>query len=224
MRKIIDLTHPIHDGMTTYPVHWHPMVEISIMGRHGIENRETRKLLLGSHTGTHLDAPRHFIPNGMTVDQLSLDTLIGPATIIDFSDLPEGAGIDIPLMRARLGEAVPERLLLRFDWHRHWGTAAFYQNHPYLELDTAEWLVAGGLKLILMDTPMPDNPAHGRDGEVDSPVHKIFLGRDVIIVEYLTNLDLITTNEVEIICLPLKVRDGDGSPVRCVAIEPEESE
>lgn len=67
-RNIIDLTFPIHEGMTTFPVHWHPIVEISVLGRHGIENRETRKVLLGTHTGTHMDAPRHFIPDGMTVD------------------------------------------------------------------------------------------------------------------------------------------------------------
>ena len=89
-RRIIDLTYPIHEGMTTFPAHWHPVVEITVLGRHGIENRETRKLILGTHTGTHCDAPRHFVPGGKTVDLLPLDIFIGPAFVMDFSDSRPG--------------------------------------------------------------------------------------------------------------------------------------
>lgn len=67
-RRIVGLTFPIHEGMTTFPAHWHPFVEVSVMGRHGIENRETRKVVMGTHTGTHCDAPCHFVPGGKTVD------------------------------------------------------------------------------------------------------------------------------------------------------------
>src|SRR5262245_42786414 len=92
-RKIIDITYLLHEGMTTFPVHWHPFVEITQLGRFGIEDRETRKVVLGTHTGTHCDAPRHFIPNGQTVEFLPLDVLIGKATVIDFSSLPPSTEI-----------------------------------------------------------------------------------------------------------------------------------
>ena len=77
-RRIVDLTYPIHEGMTTYPTHWHPVVEVTQLGRHGIENRETRKLVLGTHTGTHMDAPLHFIPGGNTIENLDLQKCVGP--------------------------------------------------------------------------------------------------------------------------------------------------
>ena len=63
----------IEEGMQTFAAHWHPFVEITQLGRHGIENRESRKLTFGTHTGTHIDAPRHFIPGGQTVDRVPLE-------------------------------------------------------------------------------------------------------------------------------------------------------
>ncbi|MDP6560837.1 MAG: cyclase family protein, partial [Candidatus Binatia bacterium] len=78
-REIIDLTFPIHEGMQTFPVHWHPVVEITQLGRLDVEARETRKMVLGTHTGTHMDAPRHFIEGGKTIDEVTLDILVGPA-------------------------------------------------------------------------------------------------------------------------------------------------
>jgi kynurenine formamidase len=70
-----------------------------------------------------------------------------------------------------------------------------------------------------MDTPSPDNPAHGRGALKDSPNHKVLLGAEVVLVEYLTNLHSLSAREVELIVLPLKLKGCDGSPVRCVAIE-----
>src|SRR5271168_5192186 len=83
--KIVDLSLPVEEGMMTFPTHWHPVVEVTILGRHGIEGRETRKIVLGTHIGTHADAPRHFIPNGATIDEIPLELLVGPATVVDFT-------------------------------------------------------------------------------------------------------------------------------------------
>src|SRR5215470_18846099 len=77
MKRIVDLSYLLHDGMTTYPVHWSPPFEVTQLGRHGIEGRESRKIVMGTHTGTHVDAPRHFIPNGKTIDELPLDIFMG---------------------------------------------------------------------------------------------------------------------------------------------------
>ena len=111
--KIIDLSLPIEEGMMTFPTHWHPVVEITILGRHGIEGRETRKLVLGTHIGTHADAPRHFIPGGRTIDEVPLDVLIGPATVADFTGCRPLQEIDVTDLKQRLGEKVPARLILR---------------------------------------------------------------------------------------------------------------
>ena len=91
--KIIDLTYPIEEGMLKFNAHWHPSVSIEQLGRIDVEGRESRKVVLGTHTGTHVDAPLHFIENGKSIDQIPLEKLIGEITILDFSHLDENSAI-----------------------------------------------------------------------------------------------------------------------------------
>ena len=215
----IDLTFPIHEGMMTFPVAWHPRVEVTQLGRLSVEKRETRRLVLGTHTGTHCDAPRHFIPRGKTIDQITLDTLIGPAVLLNFSSVPKGREIQINDLKSQLGSRRPKRIILRFDWSKFWGKKNYYREHPFISEDAARWLVKRGVRLLAMDTPMPDNPKNGKGTAKDSPNHKIFLGNGVVLVEYLCNLRAIKKSSVQLIVLPLKISGADGSPVRCVVIE-----
>jgi arylformamidase len=217
--NIVDLTYTIENGMTTFPVSWHPFVEVTMLGRHGIENRETRKLVLGTHTGTHCDAPRHFIPGAGSVDEIPLDLLVGPATILDFTKVPESHEIQPAELEERLGDRRPKRLILRFDWCDHWGNMKYYDDHPFLSTASAQLLIDRGVKLLAMDTPMPDDPKNGKGCAIDSPNHQILLGNDCILVEYLCGLRQLAKSEVQFICMPLKIKDGDGAPARCVAIE-----
>jgi len=203
----------------TFPTPWHPVVEITILGRHGIEGRETRKLVLGTHVGTHADAPRHFIPNGATIDQVPLDVLIGPATVADFQNCGPLHEIGIADLKQRLGDKKPVRLILRTGWSEYFGNMKFYNEYPFLSEDAAHWLVEKGVRLIAMDTPSPDNPAHSRGTPRDSPNHRVLLGAGVVLVEYLTNLKSVTAQEVDLIVMPLRLKGCDGSPARCVAIE-----
>src|SRR3989338_7285831 len=220
-KRIVDLTFPIMEGMTTYPKHWHPVVEVSILGRHGIEGRETRKLILGTHTGTHLDAPRHFIENGITVDKILLETLVGPAQVIDLTWCGEKRKLEISDFEKLIGNDNPERLVLKFNWCHHINSMKYYTDHPYLSIESAKWLLDKDLKLLAMDTPQPDNPFPDKNTKEDSPVHKVLLGGGVILVEYLHNLKSLNKDKVDLIVLPLKILEGDGSPVRCIAVEDE---
>jgi arylformamidase len=217
--RIIDLSLPIEEGMMTFPTPWHPVVEVTILGRHGIEGRETRKIVLGTHVGTHADAPRHFIPDGGTIDEVSLDVLIGSAAIVDFTGCEPLHEIGVASLKQKLGNRVPQRLILRTGWSDYFGSLKFYNEYPFLSEEAARWLVEQGVRLVAMDTPSPDNPAHSRGTPRDSPNHKILLGAQVVLVEYLTNLKSISKTEVELLVLPLKLKGCDGSPVRCVAIE-----
>lgn len=219
MPRIVDLTFPVHEGMTTFAAPWHPYVEITQLGRHGLEGRETRKIVMGTHSGTHCDAPRHFIPGGATIDEIPLDVFVGPAVVCDFSGVPASHAINADELARAIGDRRTERVVLRYDWSDKIGTRAYYTDHPYLEVRAAEWLVARGVKLLGMDAPMPDNPRDGMGSGNDSPVHKALLGRGVVLVEYLCNLRAIAKPDIELIVLPLKVREGDGAPARCIAIE-----
>jgi arylformamidase len=218
-RVIVDLSFPIHEGMTTFPVYWHPMVEISQLGRIGIEGRESRKLVLGTHTGTHVDAPRHFVAGAPTIDKLPLDLFIGPATVVDFSWAQPLQEMQVADLEAVLGDRKLDRLLIRFDWSDQWNSTRYYTEHPYLADDAAYWIVNHGVRLLGMDTPQADSPNNGRNSSRDSPVHKILLGAGVVKLEYLTNLRSLKSRDVDLIALPLNIRDGDGSPVRCIALE-----
>jgi len=217
--RIIDLSMMIEEGMQTFAAPWHPFVEITQLGRHGIEDRETRKLVLGTHTGTHIDAPRHFIDGGETAENISLEQLVGPATVVDFSTAADFQELGVEdVIDATNGEC-PTRLIARFDWDRRLGTWQYYSDHAFFSEDACQWMVENGCRVLAMDTPQPDNPKNGRSSDNDAPNHKILLGAGVVLVEYLVNIKQIQSKEVFFVAAPLKIRHGDGSPARCFAIE-----
>ncbi|MBW4651601.1 MAG: cyclase family protein [Kaiparowitsia implicata GSE-PSE-MK54-09C] len=215
---IVDLTMTLQEGIMTFPVHWHPVVEITQLGRFHVEGRETRKIVLGTHTGTHVDAPRHFVRGGTTIEHTDLDLYYGPARLLDFTDLPEKTEITKGMLIERIGTNFPQRLVFRYDWDRKLDSLAYYSDHPFLSEEACEWIVANGICLVGFDAPMPDNPLNGRGAKKDSPNHTILLGAGVAILEYLVNLSQIPVADFVLSALPLKIAEGDGAPVRAVAI------
>lgn len=217
--RIVDLTMTLEEGMQTFWGYWHPMVEITQLGRLGIEKRETRKLTIGTHTGTHIDSPRHFIPGGMTVDNIPIDQLCGPATVLDLSETPDYKEVGVDELAKKLDGNDLKRLIVRFDWDLQLNTLRYYSGHPFFSEAACEWLVEKGCRLLALDTPQPDNPKNGRGCEKDAPNHKILLGAGVVIVEYLINIRDIESPTVDLVVAPLKVKEGDGAPVRCFVVE-----
>ncbi|MCW1408783.1 cyclase family protein [Rhizobium sp. 1AS11] len=215
---IIDLTMTLREGIMTFPVHWHPVVEITQLGRFEVEGRETRKITLGTHTGTHVDAPRHFVPKGTTIENTDLDIYYGPARVMDFTHLPDKTEITREMLVERIGGDFPSRILFRYDWERRLDSLRYYTDHPYLSEEACEWIVENGIRLVGFDAPMPDDPRNGRGSDRDSPNHTILLGAGVAILEYLVNLSQIPTKDFILSALPLKIEEGDGAPVRAIAI------
>jgi len=218
MKKIVDLSMVIEEGMQTFAAHWHPFVELSILGRHGLENRQTTKIVMGTHTGTHIDAPRHFIKDGKTVDQIKLSDLNGPAIIIDCTIFPNFSEISKKDLIGLVDGRSVERLVARFNWDEYLGSNEYYSDHAFFSTEACEWLVENGCKVLALDTPQPDNPKNGRHAENDAPNHHILLGSGVTIVEYLVNLKNIPKDEFFLIVAPLKIKGADGAPARCFAI------
>jgi len=215
---IIDLTMTLREGIMTFPVHWHPVVEITQLGRFEVEGRETRKIVLGTHTGTHVDAPRHFVPKGETIENTDLDIYYGPARVLDFTHLPDKTEITREMLVERIGRDFPSRILFRYDWERRLDSLKYYSDPPYLSEEACEWIVENGIRLVGFDAPMPDDPRNGRGSDRDSPNHTILLGAGVAILEYLVNLSQIPTKDFILSALPLKIEEGDGAPVRAIAI------
>ena len=217
MNKIIDLTHPIEEGMTSFDAYWHPKVSIVQAGKIDSEGRETRKISFGSHTGTHMDAPLHFVKGGKSIDQIPLDKLIGKVTIVDLTNLKENQMVTRKMLE---NITITKRMLFKFGWGKQWGSKAFYQDYPFFSEEAVNYLIANNVELAAMDTPSPDDSRIKLSKEVlgskgDSPMHKLFLKNGVILVEYIANLDQVEDYDGwNIIVMPLKIKGADGSPAR----------
>lgn len=213
--NVIDLTHVLAPGMPVYPGTELPQLEpASSYERDGF--RETR-LTFFSHTGTHMDAPAHLFPDGPTLDQFPVAQFVGTALVINCSELREGDAITMEhIRRQQLLADQAEFLLFRTGWSRYWGTEAYFGDYPCITLEVADYLLAAGKKGIGLDTIGLD-PIR----EVYLPRHRHLLrsGR-MVILENLTNLEQVGETLFQLCALPLKLANGDGAPVRAVAILP----
>lgn len=212
--KVLDLTYKIEEGMPTFGAHWHCKVQVDQLGKIDVEGRETRKVVIGTHTGTHIDAPLHFFENGKSIDQIELEKLMGKIDILDFSYLKSGEYVTREMLEKL--ELKNGKVIFKFGWGKHWGSKNFFLEYPYLTVDAAEYLIEKKISLIGMDTPSPDDSRIKFGSENDSQIHKLFLKNKIILVEYLANLDNID-NEYDgwcIVALPLNIKGADGSPAR----------
>jgi len=110
---------------------------------------------------------------------------------------------------------IPKKMVFNFGWSRFFGDKKFYDNYPYFTKDAAKFLISKKIELLGYDTPSPDNSRDKLGSKEDSPIHKIFLKNDVVLVEYLANLDKLTNyNGWNIAVSPLRIKGADGSPAR----------
>lgn len=212
--SIIDLTQPLDSDMSVYP--GDPTFAICSHSHIEKDDYSVQSLTLGSHTGTHVDAPSHFFASGMSIEQIPLSSFIGKALVIDVSHKKERERISweddvLPYATHLLPDSV---VLFQTDWHRYWKTPA-YLNHPFLDKDVASRLVKLGVCRIGIDALSPDE-TEGTSG--DYGVHEILLASGGLIIENLCNLSSIpATGTAMISFAPLNLTGGDGSPVRAYA-------
>jgi D-apiose dehydrogenase len=174
-------------------------------------------LTLYSHCGTHMDAPRHFLAEGATIDQQALAVCSGPARVLDLTPVEPRRLITVDDLRSWADLIRPgERLLFRTDWHKRFGSDAYRNALPRISPELARWLVDRGVALIGVEPP---SVADVNDMAELTEVHRILLGGEVCIVEGLANLDQLECDVVEFMAFPLRVSSGDGCPVRAVACE-----
>ena len=205
-QRLVDVSVVLAPGLATYP--GNPEYEITPVERiaaGGSSNNS--RLVMGTHTGTHVDAPKHFFDDKPGVDALALDLLVGRARVID---LPHRGGITGQhLAAAGLREDL--RVLLRTPnsalWNAHDG---FHTDYTYVAEDAAKFLVAQGVKLVGVDYLSVE-----QFKKPGAPAHRALLGNGVIIIEGL-NLSEAEAGHYEMYCLPLKLANGDGAPARVV--------
>ena len=212
--KFVDITHGIHRGMPHFNAAWHCAAEISQMGYVRTVGRNTSRLVFGSHCGTHVDAPRHFIDDGDAIDQIDVATLIGPVEVVDLSDVERDASVSLERV-SRIPLA--ERMIFHFNWAEVWERGDFYSGYPFFSDAAVDYIVSSGkVRLLGMDTPSPDDSRIALGSPEDSKAHKAFLAAGIVLVEYLDTSGLKEFGPWNMAALPLKIEGCDGSPARVV--------
>lgn len=209
---IRDISLPIGPDLLTWP--GDPPIEVAASSRIAKgDAANVSKIKFGSHTGTHVDPPFHFIDEGDRVDKLDLNVLVGEATVADLS-ASEGLisaddleSLDLP--------PDASRLLLKTRNSELWQSLPieFPDSYVALSVEGARWIVDRGIRLVGTDFLSIETR-----GAAGHPVHVTLLGAGVVIVEGL-NLHGVPPGNYRLVCLPLRIVDGDGAPARAVLID-----
>ncbi|EXF23927.1 hypothetical protein BG28_08545 [Nesterenkonia sp. AN1] len=212
MARWVDLSHEVLSGMPVFP--GDPQVSIQPAATVSVDGFEVHSLHLGTHSGTHVDAPSHVIPGGHTVDAIDVQDLIGEAIVLRAGALNPGATVTLESVEEQFADGLGDAriVLVATGWDRHWGSE-LYRDHPVLEPQLAERLLEVGARVIGVDTLNPDST---RAADQGLPVHDIVLGSKRLIVENLRELTQLPAR-VTFVGLPLRLSGMDGSPIRAVA-------
>jgi arylformamidase len=203
-----DISVPVRPGMAVWadeiPVELEPVITIERDGA------AVSRLCLGTHTGTHIDPPNHFIEGGAAAHELPLDAMVGPCVLRHFTERFE-IGTDL-LEQASIPPGT-ERLLLATPAAALWDVPGFHTNYTGLSPDGARWCLERGIRLVGIDYLSIER--------VDSPTawqtHRTLLGAGVVILEGL-DLRAVPEGDYTLLCLPLKLQDGDGAPARAILL------
>ena len=206
MTRLFDISVPVMNGGVVYP--GNPEIHIEAqqdMAKGGSSN--VSLLAIGSHTGTHVDAPKHMIPSGAGVDAIPLDALMGPAILVAFED--EVMAVTAELLRAQPLEG-HERVLIKTRNSGFIRQRDFHRDYTYVAPDAAEYLVSLGVRLVGVDYLSIEQFHSGHHR-----THKTLLSRGIVIVEGL-DLSRPPAGEYQLYCLPILLAGIDGAPARAV--------
>ena len=211
--KVIDLTLTISNKIPTFPgspqpnfIPWENIKE---------DGYNLEVLFLSSHTGTHMDAPHHFLEKGAKIHEISLEKLVSEATLIQ-SRKSSGQSItktDIQKFEKKQGKIEDfSSVVFQTGWQRNLQKKYYFTNNPGLSVSAAKYLASKKISLVGIDSPSIDL---GKDSKFS--VHQIFAKKGMLIVENLANLNKIKLPTFHLVILPLKLKNATGSPVRAIA-------
>jgi len=212
--RVVDLTLPLGRGTPVYP--GDPPVLVERRACVEVDGYQASLVVMGDHSGTHVDAPAHFIAGGDTVDSIPPQRLVGPAVALDFSWKGPGDSVS----RRELEEALEASgarpgpgwfVLLSFGWDSRRGTPEWLR-HPSISEEAAALLASMGVGGVGVDTPSPDHPPY--------PVHRLLLGRGILIVENLAGLQRLAGRVFTLVVAPLPLEGAGGAPARVLALLP----
>ena len=205
--KIIDISWPITEKITEYKNKG--TVKFNHFAIYQNRGFEESTICFGTHTGTHIDAPRHFIEDGKTIDQLPLEKFMGPCLVLDLTHVEEKITKEgLEKFAIKPGQII----LLKTKNSLLEANAQFEPNFIYLDASGAEYLASLNIKTVGIDYLGVERNQAGH------PTHKALLSKDIPIIEGLRLKDIIP-KEYTFICLPLKLENLEAAPCRCILIE-----
>lgn len=209
MPTVLDLTHPLAEGMPVYPGGIPPVIRRSAAVAE--DGYAETQLTIFTHTGTHIDAPAHMLDGAPTLDRLGAGHFVGTACVIDVAGM---ATVPRGFLEARAADLDGcEFVLFHTGWDKFWGQPGYFEGYPVLVPEAAEWLAGRGLKGVGWDAISVD-PV----GAAEFPNHLALFRAGVISIENLRGLATLVGRRFLFACLPLALPEADGSPVRAVAI------
>lgn len=204
--RIFDISVGLHNGMPVFP--GDPAPDIKRVLSMPKDAANVSFIAMGSHTGTHVDPPLHFVERGLPIDQIPLDHLYGKAEVLDLGQVQAG------ITAEDLQKLSPKEKILLFKTKNSklWQYTDFHQDFVYLEESGARWLVENKVKTVAIDYLSIGSFTGGQ------PVHKILLGAGITVVEGV-DLSEVAPGAYTFACLPLKIIGGDGSPARAILVK-----
>jgi kynurenine formamidase len=217
IRRVVDLSHPVDDDTPVYP--GDPVPRFTPAATIGRDGYNVLHVQMGSQTGTHLDAPYHFLEDGGRVDDLDLGRLCAPAVVVDVRGKGAREAITWADLEPHGGDLRPGVILvLHTGWSRYWGSDT-YAEHPFLDGAAALQVVERGVRTVAIDAMSLDETVDTHEHPSGFAAHFAVLGAGGAIAENLTNLEAVDFPDPVVSILPIRFRGADGAPVRAVALE-----
>ena len=205
VRRVVDLSVPLDDRTPVYP--GDPPVRLAPAATIAHDGYNLLAVHMGSQSGTHCDAPRHFRADGAPIDELDLRLFTGPGVLVDVRGRPDRYPIGVPDLAPYLDRVGPGTIVVL-----HTGRPD--SDHPYLGADACRALLDRGVRTIGLDTPNIDETP-----SASYPCHHLVAAAGGVIVENLTNLAAVDFPDPFLSVLPLRLIGADGAPVRAVALD-----
>ncbi|MDD9997634.1 MAG: cyclase family protein [Rhodospirillaceae bacterium] len=219
--RLVDLTGSFEEGMWRYGPEFPPF-EMQSATDLEEEGFAVQKVTISTHMGTHVDAPGHLISGGGLADTIPLDRFIGPAALLRIGDVGPAEMVTREQLQAAADALRPDDIaVVETGWSKHWYDVNFVSETPHLSLEAAHWLIEQRIKCFVWDAPMFVDPAIDVSGGVppEQIPDGVMLRAGIPMIAPVQNLSAIISDRFWFIGLPMKIKNADGSPARCVAVE-----
>jgi kynurenine formamidase len=208
---ILDLTREISTDTKVFP--GSPLPKFITWNKMEIHNYHSEVVFMSTHTGTHMDAPSHFVTGVSSIDQISVNRFISRAILVKIAKTSDEliTASEIKASKAKILEG--NSVVFSTSWENEVDNDYYFNQSPGLSEDAAEYLIDKRVNAVCIDSPSID-----RGSDSNFPVHKLLLSKDILIVENLCHLSKIDNQDFTLIMMPLKLSGASGSPIRAIAI------